>query len=98
MSGFEVGDGRAGLAELQFADDVPEKIIVKAGLTPWPRLFHNLRSSRQTELQENSRHTSFAAGWAIRPTLPVSIICKRPMSTSNGRQKILCKNLCNMTP
>ena len=29
-----------------------EKIIVRAGLTPWPRLFHNLRSSRQTELQE----------------------------------------------
>jgi hypothetical protein len=29
-----------------------EKIIVRAGLTPWPRLFHNLRSSRHTELQE----------------------------------------------
>jgi integrase len=29
-----------------------EKIIRRAGLTPWPRLFHNLRSSRQTELQE----------------------------------------------
>jgi integrase len=28
------------------------RIIAKAGLTPWPRLFHNLRSSRQTELQE----------------------------------------------
>jgi integrase len=30
-----------------------EKIIKRAGLTPWPRLFHNLRSSRQTELQEH---------------------------------------------
>ena len=29
-----------------------EKIVARAGLTPWPRLFHNLRSSRQTELQE----------------------------------------------
>jgi integrase len=29
-----------------------EKIIHRAGLTPWPRLFHNLRSSRQTELAE----------------------------------------------
>jgi integrase len=29
-----------------------EKIVKRAGLTPWPRLFHNLRSSRQTELQE----------------------------------------------
>ncbi len=27
-----------------------EKIIRRAGLTPWPRLFHNLRSSRETEL------------------------------------------------
>jgi integrase len=28
-----------------------EKIIKRAGLTPWPRMFHNLRSSRQTELE-----------------------------------------------
>ena len=29
-----------------------EKLIRKAGLEPWPRLFHNLRSSRETELLE----------------------------------------------
>jgi integrase len=29
-----------------------EKIVERAGLTPWPRIFHNLRSSRQTELEE----------------------------------------------
>ncbi len=29
------------------------KIIKRAGLTLWPRLFHNLRSSRQTELAES---------------------------------------------
>jgi len=28
------------------------KIVARAGLTAWPRLFHNLRSSRQTELAE----------------------------------------------
>ena len=28
------------------------KIIKRAGLQPWPKLFHNLRSSRQTELEE----------------------------------------------
>lgn len=28
------------------------KIVERAGLKPWPRLFHNLRSSRQTELAE----------------------------------------------
>ena len=29
-----------------------EKIIIRAGLKPWARLFHNLRSSRQTELTD----------------------------------------------
>lgn len=29
-----------------------QRIVALAGLTPWPRLFHNLRSSRQTELAE----------------------------------------------
>lgn len=28
------------------------KIIERAGLTPWPKLFHNLRATRQTELEE----------------------------------------------
>jgi integrase len=30
-----------------------EKIVKRASLTAWPRLFHNLRSSRQTELAEH---------------------------------------------
>ena len=29
-----------------------ERIIRRAGLQPWPKLFHNLRSTRQTELAE----------------------------------------------
>ncbi len=29
-----------------------QRIIRRAGLTPWPRLFHNLRATRQTELAE----------------------------------------------
>ena len=28
------------------------KIIERAGLMPWERLFHNLRASRQTELED----------------------------------------------
>ena len=28
------------------------RIVKRAGLKPWPRIFHNLRSSRQTELEE----------------------------------------------
>jgi integrase len=30
-----------------------EKIIRRAGLTPWPKLFQNLRSTRETELAES---------------------------------------------
>ncbi len=30
-----------------------EKIIRRAGLKPWPKLFHNLRASRQTELLDH---------------------------------------------
>ena len=29
-----------------------ERIIARAGLKPWPRMFQNLRSTRQTELEE----------------------------------------------
>ena len=36
------------------------RIIARAGLEPWPRLFHNLRSSRQTELAE---------------TFPIHVVC-----------------------
>lgn len=28
------------------------RILKRAGLTPWPKLFHNLRASRQTELED----------------------------------------------
>ena len=29
-----------------------ERIVKRAGLDPWPRLFHNLRASRETELAQ----------------------------------------------
>ncbi len=32
---------------------LPKKIVRRAGLQPWPRLFHNLRASRETELVES---------------------------------------------
>ena len=28
------------------------KILARAGVKPWPKLFHNLRGTRQTELSE----------------------------------------------
>lgn len=30
-----------------------ERIIRRAGLKPWPKLFHNMRATRQTELAES---------------------------------------------
>ena len=38
-----------------------QKIIKRAGLTPWPKLMQNLRASRQTELEE---------------TFPSHVVCK----------------------
>ncbi len=38
------------------------KIIQRAGLEPWPRLFHNLRASRETELVE-SYPVQVVTGW-----------------------------------
>ncbi len=38
------------------------RIIDRAGLDPWPRLFHNLRSTRQTELEE-SYPSHVACAW-----------------------------------
>jgi len=43
----QAGDWRSVNLRTQF-----EKIIKRAGVTPWPRLWHNLRASRQTELEE----------------------------------------------
>ena len=37
------------------------RIVKRAGLMPWPRIFHNLRASRQTELEE---------------TFPTHVVCR----------------------
>ena len=38
-----------------------KKIVKRAGLKPWPRLFHAMRASRETELcQQHSLHTVVA--------------------------------------
>ncbi len=38
------------------------RILKKAGVEPWERLFHNLRASRETEL-ENDFPSHVVAGW-----------------------------------
>ena len=45
-----------------------EKIIQRAGLKPWPKLFHNLRASRATELA-NEFPAHVAAAWLGHSTL-----------------------------
>ena len=32
--------------------DIRLRILERAGVEPWPKLFHNLRATRQTELQQ----------------------------------------------
>ena len=46
-----------------------EKIIERAGLTQWPRLFHNLRASRETELVERFPVQVVAAWLGNTPTI-----------------------------
>lgn len=40
-----------------------QKIVRRAGLDAWPRLFHNLRSSRQTELEDSGFSTKVVCAW-----------------------------------
>lgn len=48
-----------------------QKIILRAGLTPWPKLFQNLRATRATELAtENPAHV--AAAWLGHSTVVAS--------------------------
>ncbi len=39
-----------------------EKIIFRSGIKPWPRLFQSMRTSRETELNQFSRHILLPAG------------------------------------
>jgi integrase len=46
-----------------------QKIVGRAGLEPWPRLFHNLRASRETELVEQFPIQVVAAWLGNTPTI-----------------------------
>ena len=54
------------------------RLLRRAGVSGWPRLFHSMRASRQTELQRefrvSSRCTWFALGLAIRVS-PSRVTC-----------------------
>src|SRR5262245_17615210 len=40
-----------------------ERIILRAGLTPWPKLFQNLRSTRQSELTIQGFAAHIVCAW-----------------------------------
>lgn len=62
-------------------------IICWAGLKPWPHVSQNLRSTRETELQNNSRSMWSASGSATLSRWLRSIIFKRPTSILNGHRR-----------
>jgi integrase len=53
----EEAEGRDALVARRFRGRLNlrthfQRIVTRGGLKPWPKLFHNLRSSCRTELQE----------------------------------------------
>ena len=57
------------------------KIIRRAGLEPWPKLFQNLRATRQTELEEIFP-SHVVCGSAIRTKSPASTTFRWPIPIS----------------
>ena len=60
------------------------RIVRHTGLKPWPRIFHNLRASRETEFREEFPAHGLATAW----TWPTNTIFKSPTRTSNRRRKM----------
>ncbi len=63
------------------------KIIKRAGLKPWPKLFQNLRSTRETELPKLSPSRPLRHGSAILSWLRRSTTCNSGMSTLTEPQR-----------
>jgi hypothetical protein len=74
-----------------------ERIIQKAGLKPWPKLFQNLRSTRETELAESFPIHVVCARIGNSEAIARSTICKSPTNTSKRLAK-LCKIRCSNLP
>jgi len=64
-----------------------ERIIRRAGLPTWERLYHNLRASRQTELGIGIPSTWSASGWGTAFRSPEDTTCTRSTSSSSGRSQ-----------
>ena len=77
--------------------------IERAGLKPWPRIFHNLRASRQTDLTD-SHPEHVACAWTATPKESRDVIMRwsptitsrrrlRPAKRSRRSQSILSRML-----
>ncbi len=64
-----------------------QKIIRRAGVKPWGRLFHNFAVPGKRSSRSDFRPTSSPRGWAIRPGWRPNITCKCVIPTSSARQK-----------
>jgi len=53
-----------------------EKIVRRAGLEPWPRLFHNMRASRETELCETFPMHVVTAWMGNTPDIAMKHYCQ----------------------
>lgn len=53
-----------------------QRIITRAGLKPWPKLFHNMRSTRETSWRRRTRSTSSVSGSATARQSPKSTISR----------------------
>jgi integrase len=76
-----------------------QRIIRRAGLEPWPKLFHNLRATRETELRRLTRFTSSVHGSATPPRSRRSTTSKCAMRTSPARPPArAAQNAAHSTP
>ena len=89
-AGFDEAPGGAEFVVTRYRDKNAnlrtqlQKIIKRAGLKPWPKLFHNLRASRRLSWRNSSRRTWSVRGSAIQKPLRKSIICKSPKPTTKA--------------
>jgi hypothetical protein len=54
------------------------RLLGRAGVSGWPRLFHSMRASRQTELQREFAIHVFALGSVTHHVLPSRATCSAP--------------------
>ena len=71
----------------------PNHAAAPVGSPRWPKLFQNLRSTRETELADDfPMHASSANGSGTHNRSLRSTTCRSPTTTSQKRCEIRCRN------